>query len=520
MSAERATVAFRERDLLLAPHGEFALALSAAVQRADVSLVLDIYDLSDPVHPRGHFGWWKFALEDSGPRLRFSIALSASAPRIAIDGTAAVDAWVNEAPPASDRLLINAVLRANTTNAIVDLDRLPAFGNAAALAAFRSTLDRDWRRPRFATPHFVPREGETTHIVARDIYPRDAVGNLCLDLYRLLRQSKIEAALYADNFDISLNDIVVRKTHLAGAVRPHDQLIYFYATHEPQLAEICAIPCRRKTLYFHGLTDPRRLQVFEPEQSHLLLRALADLPKLGGFDRLAANSAYNADRLHAGLGPAPIPLADIKVIPPKILSRAPPSARAAKERVLLAVGQLRPHKKIEDFLRLIAAVRAQDASVRAAIVGTGPDAAYRDYLRFVETEELELPRDCVEWRGSIAQEELDALYARAGLFVSMSEDEGFCLPVFEAMRSGLPVLAYGLPAVIDLLGGTGRYFTAKNFPQLARLTLDILGDQPLWEEQSARQRERAAALANEMDGRAFLELIAPRPGEPAVHFPG
>jgi glycosyltransferase involved in cell wall biosynthesis len=512
MPVERATVAFCERQLLLAEGSTLTLELSPAVATADVSLVIDIYDLNEPVHPRGHFGWWKFPLEESPRSLRGAVTLGQVGASVAVEGVEAIDSWVNDTPPASDRLLVNAVLRANTTNAIVDLDRLPAFADAGAMAAFRSGFDRDWSRPRFRAPHFVPAEGEIIHIVARDIFPRDAVGNLCLDLYRLLKQNRMEATLYADNSDLTFNDIVVRKEHLAQRVRATDQLIYFYSTHEPQLDEICALDCARKTLYFHGITDPRRLQVFEPEQSQRLTRAVADLPRLRCFSQFAANSTASAERLRAGLGLEQIALGNIKVIPPKLLPPGPLPPRDGSEKALLCVGRVQAHKKVDDFLRLIAAVRAQDAGVQAWIVGAAVDPAYRDYLRWVETTELQLPPGAVQWLGSVPEDELERLYARAGLLVSMSEDEGFCLPIFEAMRAGVPVLAYVLPAVTELLNRTGRYFTNKSFPQLARTVLDILADKTLREEQCAAQCERAVALSAHMNGREFLELLAPRLG--------
>src|SRR5205823_10600463 len=126
----------------------------------------------------------------------------------------------------SDRFLINAVLRENTTNAIVSQDRVPAFVDATALAEYRKGFDRDWSRPRFVRAHYVPRGGETIHIVARDIYTRDAVGNLCLDLYRLLKQNGFDAALHADHFDPSLNDIIENKNKLVSRVSPADQLMF------------------------------------------------------------------------------------------------------------------------------------------------------------------------------------------------------------------------------------------------------------------------------------------------------
>jgi len=44
--------------------------------------------------------------------------------------------------------------------------------------------------------------------VSQSIQLRDAVGNLCLDVYRMLRQSGVAVELYAGHFDLALNDIV------------------------------------------------------------------------------------------------------------------------------------------------------------------------------------------------------------------------------------------------------------------------------------------------------------------------
>ena len=509
MPTDAPIVSFRERDLVVAPRSKFEMYLSDAATVSDVALVLDIYDLGAAVHPEGHFGWWKFSLERSKRVLHGSVAWRQGELNVQLQGLEQVDAWVNATPPRSDRFLINAVLRENTTNAIVSQDRLPGFVDASALAEYRKGFDRDWSRPRFIRTHYVPRCGETIHIVARDVYARGAVGDLCLDLYRLLKQNGFDAALHADHFDPSLNDIIENKNKLMSRVRPADQLILFYSTYEPDLACIRDLSCARKTLYFHGITEPSRLHVFEPQISVLLARALADLPTVHGFDQFAANSTFNAERLRSGAGPHPAAIDIIKVIPPKLLPSAAAPARIGFEKALLCVGRLAAHKKVEDFLRLLAAVRARDPGVQAWIVGISTDAAYRDYLSWVEAVELKLPAGAVEWFGSLEQRRLDELYARAGLLVSMSEDEGFCLPVFEAMRNGLPVLAFGLRAVLEVLGGTGLYFVEKDFEKLATVSLALLNDRERWNEQSAAQRERTLELARTMDGRAFLDLLAP-----------
>jgi glycosyltransferase involved in cell wall biosynthesis len=76
----------------------------------------------------------------------------------------------------------------------------------------------------------------------------------------------------------------------------------------------------------------------------------------------------------------------------------------------------------------------------------------------------------VEFMGSIPQAELNACYRAADVFVCMSEHEGFCIPLIEALVQGVPVLAYAAAAVLarqaerigeykglDLAGDLRRY---------------------------------------------------------------
>jgi len=172
---------------------------------------------------------------------------------------------------------------------------------------------------------------------------------------------------------------------------------------------------------------------------------------------------------------------------------APPAAKKhTTPTTLLFVGRIVSHKRVEDLLSLLAQYRERDPSARGVIVGHAGQSAYRDHLRSVQAM-LELPDDCVAWRGDVTVDELAKLYDTASVYVSMSEDEGFCLPIFEAMCRNLPVFAYDLPAVRETLGGAGMTFGEKNFGDtLHRMLL--------------AQHRRARELIARMDGRYFLDL--------------
>ncbi|MEW9805687.1 glycosyltransferase [Mesorhizobium sp. ZMM04-5] len=508
MTDELLRIAFGHRAVASTEAIGTTLAVSDAALQADASIVIDVYDLDHPVHPAGHLGWWKFRMAAASP-VDIRLRVDASAVEATLANEPPTQLWLNPAPPQYRRLLLNAVVRSNTTNAILALDRIAAVPGEDALVEFRAAFDRDWSSPRLAPSPYIPDPGQTIHIVSRAIFQRDAVGELCLDLYRMLRQNRIPVRMHAEGCDLTINDIVEPQNLLHERIGPADQVLYFYSQHDPLLEPLLAADCARKCVYFHGITDPDLVRVFDPELSVVCAKAIAELPRLARFDRFAANSRHSASALARALGPERAP--DIGVIPPQIAPR--PAARhedsAPRQDALLSVQQMRPHKKVEDVLRLFAAYREASPSAQCWIVGRAPNRAYRDYLDWVERKELGLPAGAVRWLGSVGPAELADLYRSASAYVSMSEDEGFCLPLFEAMRNGLPVFAYGVPAVAETLGGSGLRFATKDFPHLAEHLAAVLADPARRSALLAGQARRVDDLLPRMSGTGFFELLSP-----------
>lgn len=505
---------FDRPEIILGKGGAFAVSLSPELAAADVSLVIDIYDLENLTHPGGHLGWWKFPAVGMGKAAAGTIGLAGGVATLDVDGLTPIASWRNPSPVRCRGLAVSLVLRANTTNAIVHMDRVPAFGNKAGAKRFRAAWSRNYASPRFAAPGYVAPAGATVHIAAPNIFRRDAVGALCLDIFRMLRQNGIAAEIYADNYNLEMNDVVRRLDALPSRTGPADQILYFASTHDPHLDAVLAAPCRRRIAFFHGITDPLLLRVFNPELSAVCERALAQLPRLAEFDALAANSRTMARQLVASFGDQPKwRAADVAVIAPKLIAGLPPPpavpkpvARGAK---FLTVGRVKSHKKLEDVLALFAAYLALDPDAECWILGGDPDRPYRDYLDWVERVDLSLPKGKVKWLGSVDETNLAKRYAGASAYISMSEHEGFCLPLLEAMLQGLPIFAYAIEAVLETLGGAGVSFEKKEFPHLAAAIHARLSDPARLAALVERQYAHASAIAATMGGSGFLELLAP-----------
>jgi len=103
----------------------------------------------------------------------------------------------------------------------------------------------------------------------------------------------------------------------------------------------------------------------------------------------------------------------------------------------------------------------------------------------------------------VPEAELAAYYRAASVYVSMSEHEGFCVPLVEAMAADVPVLAYSCTAVPDTLGGAGVQFAPKNFELAAELLGELAYDDGVRASVIGGQRRR---LEHFTGGRFDTEL--------------
>lgn len=518
MTKLRAVISARavEKEIVLDRGGGFSIRLPDAGAVENAFLVIDIYALDNPVHPEGHIGWWRYEIGASPAHLTGSLSRDQGG-RITpeIDGAAAVDEWCNPTVPDARRMELLIVLRSSITNAILSKDRVPVFLTAEESDEFRSLAVRDHLNPRYRHFALAVPAGRTVHIISKSMFERDAVGNLCFGLYKLLMQAGMQVRLFADDFDLALNDLISRRELLADSVRTEDVIVYFFSTFDEEIEDIAELACSCRVAYYHGITPPQLLQVFDPEVAAQSAKAIRQVPLLARFDRLAVNSRASADELLAAFAKSGLPVWDeIAVIAPKILSEAELQAPEAGRELkvdgspnLLFVGRVKSHKRIDDLLTLLAELRRLDPDARCMIVGAADTPAYSDYLNWMQTKQLRLPEDSVSWLGTVSDEALARAYSEATVYVSMSEHEGFGLPILEAMIHDVPVFCFGSPSIRELLGTSGAIFVEKSFPSLASRLHDLISSPARLTEQLRSQRERVSKLIGEMDGAGFLQLL-------------
>jgi glycosyltransferase involved in cell wall biosynthesis len=104
--------------------------------------------------------------------------------------------------------------------------------------------------------------------------------------------------------------------------------------------------------------------------------------------------------------------------------------------------------------------------------------------------------------------DLEGLYALAGCFVFASTNEGFGIPILEAMRRGVPVACSRASALPEVAGDAACYFDPYEVEDIARALIELLGDSELAARMVALGHERQAKFTWEATARGTLETYA------------
>jgi glycosyltransferase involved in cell wall biosynthesis len=334
----------------------------------------------------------------------------------------------------------------------------------------------------------------------------DAIGDSARRVRSLLRDLGHQSDLYAMTIDDELRGDVIPWTD-TGATRG-DLTIFHFALVSPMTERFARLNSGR-VLQYHNVTPAHFFAGYDAAIYRLAMLGREDLKSLvGRTDMAFGDSEYNRQELEAlgftNTGVFPI------AVDTERLTQAP--RRPALEKVLrsegwlnfLFVGRIVPNKKIEDHIKLAEHYkRYVDEQYRFIFVGK-TDATPKYYAAIQQLlQQFRMPPGRFLFTGAVPDIDLAAYYRTASVYISLSEHEGFCVPLLEAMAADVPVLAYGATAVPDTLGGAGVQFAPKDLEFAAELLGELAYNDQLRTQVIAGQRRR---LADFGDDRIRTEL--------------
>lgn len=322
----------------------------------------------------------------------------------------------------------------------------------------------------------------------------DAVGNDMVAMHGALLAMGFESEIYA----LGVAEKAKKLGKLIGEYKPResDILLYHMSIGSALSELVMRVKVRKKIMVYHNITPAQYLAEL-PELAALCGAGRKQLAQLAGhIDCALADSAYNALELEE-LG-----YRDIQVLPILFDREAFVSApynQALTQRCrdgmtnLLFVGRIASNKRQEDIIKAYHLYnRHINPNSRLLIVG-GYDGR-EDYKHALDALVEKLGAKNVILTGAVPFADILAYYRAADVFLCMSEHEGFCVPLLEAMALDVPIIASHAAAVPGTLGDSGVMVVSRDYPLIAEVLHEVITNAALRERLIEGQRARLTAF--------------------------
>ncbi len=351
------------------------------------------------------------------------------------------------------------------------------------------------------------------------LQPRDATGIHTLLLRDALRRAGWRSEVFAEAIHDDLAGEAFKVWRYPERAAADDVLVYQFST-SSMVAEVLAARTEPLVLDYHNITAPELYRQWDSDaarrsaEAWTQLRALAPRAVLG----MADSELNRRDLVVAGCTRTEVVpvLMDHDRLPDagdaRVAGRLA-AARAGGGADWVFVGRVVPPKAQHQLVKALWAYRRlYDPRARLHLVGAATSRRYLQALRrYIQALGLS---EAVRITGEVPDAALAAYLDAADVYVSLSLHEGFGVPLVEAMRRGLPVVALDAGAVADTLGGAGLVLAHDEPSYVAAAVHRVLGDDRLHGSLVAAGRRRAAALSTEAAARAAVDALATVAGPP------
>lgn len=339
----------------------------------------------------------------------------------------------------------------------------------------------------------------------------DAVSNDVIALYHTLKKAGFTTGIYAENIDSRLPMKLVSAVSKVPRLNENDIIIYHLSTGTKLNYEFLRYRAR-KIMIYHNITPPSFFEDYSIISYELCRdgrKALAYLADKAEY--CLADSEYNKQELVQAGYKCPVDVLPI-LIPFEDYeqpcdSRITDQYQNDRYTNIIFTGRIAPNKKQEDVIRAFYAYQKYyNPESRLFIVGSysGMECYYQRLCAYVKA----LGVQNVIFTGHVKFAEILAYYKLADVFLCMSEHEGFCVPLVEAMYFQIPVVAYDSSAIGYTLGGAGVLLKEKNPLETAGMINYLMTHEDVKKDVVRGQNDQLKIYDNALIERKFLELLS------------
>ena len=330
----------------------------------------------------------------------------------------------------------------------------------------------------------------SVHQFATSLTYGDAISNEMMEIRRTLRDQGIRSEIFARFHDPRMaehvRDYREYRHHFSS---PENVVIFHFSIGSPVSKLFFRVP-DKKIMIYHNITphefflDSHRILARECYKGRLELNLFKDKTDLAlGDSEFNRRELELAGYPRTGVLPLVLDLKPFEQPGDPLVPRLFPE----KKWTLLFVGRVIPNKKFEDVIKCFHVYKTLfNPDSRLILAGDyrGMERYYAGLQDLVAALEL---KD-VFFTGHIRFPELVAYYDLADVYLSLSEHEGFGVPLLEAFSKDIPVIAFAAGAVEETLNGGGILLREKDSLKTAGVLEALRTGKGLRESVVAAQR--------------------------------
>jgi len=204
-------------------------------------------------------------------------------------------------------------------------------------------------------------------------------------------------------------------------------------------------------------------------------------------DLIIAVSAFTASQVENLLG---VDRGRIRVVHHGVRTpSSAPAPDATRENIVLHVGAIQKRKNV---VRLVEAFEMLSPGWRLILAGPPDGYGAAEITARIDASSK---RQNIQVTGYVSSTDLDSLYQRARVFAFPSLDEGFGMPVLDAMARGVPVLTSNCSALPEIAGEAAMLVDPEDSGAIAHGLQILAGDGDVRERYRMKGLERAAGFS-------------------------
>lgn len=337
----------------------------------------------------------------------------------------------------------------------------------------------------------------------------DAIGNDVFAIQDMLIDEGYETCIYAEGIDEKLPKGAAK--YYNEYEDSKDTIIIYHLSTGSVLNKTIKKYGAKIFIMYHNITPP---EFFRPYSFFLAklcsegieqAKSLVDVPKM-----CIADSAFNKQDLISMGYKCPIEVAPI------LIKFADYEKKYNQQLVnkysgdgytnILFTGRIAPNKKQEDIIQSFYYYHNYiNPKSRLFIVGSynWQDTYCKKIKKYIE----ELEMDEVYLTSHVPFEDILAYYHLADIFLCLSEHEGFCVPLVEAMYFNIPIIAYDSTAVGETLGGSGFLLEDKDPKVVAEAINIVATNEEVRETMIKKEKERLKDFDNSVIKKQLSEIL-------------